>query len=53
MKKITKCYIDTKFLCCKFTNGATDPKPVMYNDNGDVIEVSYVELFGVTGRRPY
>jgi len=47
VRKITKCDKDSKVLYCKVTNRATDPKPAMYGDNGDVIGVSYIELFWV------
>jgi len=49
--KITKCDKDTKVLFCKVTKRAIGPKLAMYDDNGDVIRISFVELFCVTERR--
>jgi hypothetical protein len=36
---------------CMATNRANGPKPTTYGDNEEVSGVTYIELFGLTGKR--
>jgi len=47
----SKCNKEIKVLSCKATNRANWPKTRRYGDNEEVSGVTYIELFGLTGRR--